>query len=58
MRAKLCERVREVLHNAGDSNGKMFGSGGDFAFCIFAAIRMGLKDISLDLLLTTDNLNR
>ena len=32
VRAKLCERVREVLLNAGDPNGNKCDSGGDFSF--------------------------
>ena len=44
MRAKLCERGREVLLNAGGSNGKKYDSGVDFAFCVFAIICLGLKE--------------
>ena len=47
MRAKLCERVREVLLNAGGSNGKKFDSGVDLAFCAFVIIRLGFKEKKL-----------
>ena len=47
MRAKLCERGREVLLNAGGSNGKKYDSGVDFAFCVFAIIRLGFKQKKL-----------
>ena len=43
MRAKLCERVSEVLLNAGGSNGKKFDSGVGWGFCLFVAIYMGFK---------------
>ena len=43
VRAKLCERGREVLLNAGGSNGKKYDSGVDLAFCVFAIIRLGFK---------------
>ena len=47
MRAKLCERGREVLLNAGGSNGKKFDSGVDLVFCVFASIRLGFKETNL-----------
>ena len=47
VRAKLCERGREVLLNAGGSNGKKYDSGVDFSFCVFAVIRMGFKEKNL-----------
>ena len=47
MRAKLCERGREVLLNAGGSNGKKYDSGADLAFCVFAIVRLGFKENNL-----------
>ena len=47
MRAKLCERGREVLLNAGGSNGKKFDSGAECSFCVFAIIRLGFKENNL-----------
>ena len=47
VRAKLCERGREVLLNAGGSNGKKFDSGVDFSFCVFAFICLGFKENNL-----------
>ena len=47
VRAKLCERGREVLLNAGGSNGKKFDSGVDLAFCAFVIIRLGFKEKKL-----------
>ena len=47
VRAKLCERGREVLLNAGGSNGKKYDSGVDFSFCVFAVIRLGFKEKNL-----------
>ena len=43
VRAKLCERVREVLLNAGASDGKKYDSGGDFRFSYFDESYMGFK---------------
>ena len=43
MRAKLCERVREVLLNAGASDGKKSDSGGGCFFSYFDDSRMGFK---------------
>ena len=47
MRAKLCERGREVLLNAGGSNGKKYDSGADLAFCVLTIIRLGFKENNL-----------
>ena len=47
VRAKLCERVREVLPNAGGSNGKKFDSGVECSFCVFVVIRLGFKEKKL-----------
>ena len=47
VRAKLCERGREVLLNAGGSNGKKYDSGADLAFFVFAVIRLGFKETNL-----------
>ena len=47
VRAKLCERGREVLLNAGGSNGKKYDSGADFSFCVFAIISVGFKENEL-----------
>ena len=47
MRAKLCERGREVLLNAGGSNGKKFDSGAECSFYVFAIIRLGFKENNL-----------
>ena len=47
VRAKLCERGREVLLNAGGSNGKKFDSGAECSFCVFAIIRLGFKENNL-----------
>ena len=47
MCAKLCERVREVLLNAGGSNREKHDSGVDLAFCVFAIIRLGFKENKL-----------
>ena len=47
VRAKLCERGREVLLNAGGSNGKKFDSGVGWGFCVFAVIRLGFKEKNL-----------
>ena len=47
VRAKLCERGREVLLNAGGSNGKKCDSGADLAFCVFAVIHLGFKETNL-----------
>ena len=47
VRAKLCERGREVLLNAGGSNGKKCDSGVDLAFCAFVIIRLGVKEKKL-----------
>ena len=44
VRAKLCGCVREVLLNAGGSNGKKVNSGAGFVPGPFAAIRVGFKD--------------
>ena len=43
MRAKLCERVREVLLNAGASDGKKSYSGGDFRFSYSDDSYMGFQ---------------
>ena len=43
VRAKLCERVREVLLNAGASDGKKYDSGGDFNFSYLDDSYMGFK---------------
>ena len=43
VRAKLCERVREVLLNAGVSDGKNCDSGGDFNFSYLDDRHMGFK---------------
>ena len=45
--AKLCERGREVLLNAGGSNGKKFDSGVGCTFCVFAIISVGVKHKNL-----------
>ena len=47
VRAKLCERGREVLLNAGGSNGKNSDSGAEWSFCVFAVIRLGFKEKNL-----------
>ena len=47
VRAKLCERGREVLLNAGGSNGKKFDSGAECSFCVFAIMRLGFKENKL-----------
>ena len=43
VRAKLRERGREVLLNAGGSNGKTSDSGAECSFCVFDIIRLGFK---------------
>ena len=43
VRAKLCERVREVLLNAGASDGKKSDSGGGCFFSYFDDRHMGFK---------------
>ena len=53
VRAKLCERVREVLLNAGGLNGKKCGSGVGCPFCAPAAIYKGFKEIMSSLLVYT-----
>ena len=47
VRAKLCERGREVVLNAGGSNGKKFDSGVGWSFCVFAIISVGFKENEL-----------
>ena len=47
VRAKLRERGREVLLNAGGSNGKKFDSGAECTFCVFAIISVGFKENEL-----------
>ena len=39
VRAKLCERVRDVILNAGVQNGEKFDSGVGFGSAVLAAIR-------------------
>ena len=51
VRAKLCGCVRDVLLNAGGSNGKKSFSGGGFTFWALAAIRMGFKVFSQRIIL-------
>ena len=46
VRAKLCGCVREVLLNAGGSNGKKTDSGADFTLALLGAIRVGFKVFS------------
>ena len=43
VRAKLCERVREVLLNAGASDGKKSDSGGGCTFSYLDDRHMGFK---------------
>ena len=43
MRAKLCERVSEVLLNAGASDGKNCDSGSGCSFSYFNDMHMGFK---------------
>ena len=43
VRAKLCGCVREVLLNAGGSNGKKFDSGAGFGTALLGAMRVGFK---------------
>ena len=43
MRAKLCGCVREVLLNAGGTNGKKPDSGAGFVLALLGAMRVGFK---------------
>ena len=45
VRAKLCERGREVLLNAGGSNGKKCYSGVGWGFWFLGATTVGFKDL-------------
>ena len=55
VRAKLCERVREVLLNAGGLDGKKYDSGVGCSFCTSAAICKGFEEIMSSLVLRIRN---
>ena len=53
VRAKLCERVREVLLSAGGPNGNKRDSGLGCTFCVFVTIHKGFKENHAQMLLHT-----